>query len=309
MPSTARTVVEKVATTGGTALNRAKARIMNEPVWHAGGMEFWIDGAHVNSQPNDEDPIQGSQIIDLAQGRRGTWRLDGNTMLVDYATNGWNFAPAFASGDPAGTSRIDIPAAVAASIWGDGTVPQFFGVVQYLRLPSSADWNAAENILPFVNFDTQNNFATDPAMVILSQLTTGGKKTIQAIRPVTLATRDTLSLTVPAAAFGKFAQLAFWRDGTGIHLRLRYDDGTTTGGVIVVNATGLGNATNSFAAIGGRVGLYNGYTNFALSGTGWRWKLYALGIENLRNSGRDFAAVIDSDWSWRLAMARGGIYS
>lgn len=307
MPSALRTTVEKVATTGVATLNRARARIMNEPSWHNGGMQFWIDGAHINSQPTEASPFTDDIVHDLAKGLSSTWGMTVPN-CVDYAGNGWDFTPSSALAAAGASTRLDVPTDVTTDVWGDGTVNQHFGIVLYLRMPAFADWNPSANILPFVNFDNQANYLNAPAMAIIGQVTGGALKNIQAVRPVSTTSRDIINLTVPTAAFNKFSQLAFWRDSTGVHLSLRYDEGSEEGAVARSNSSTLSNATNDFSAIGGRIGTRNGYVSFSTSSTGWKWKLYAAGVENLRTSGRDFDAVLLSDWAWRLRMHRDGIY-
>lgn len=301
MPSALRTTVEKVASTGVATINRGRARPMNEPSWHNAGLQFWFDGAHVNSQPVETDPVSGTTVNDLAQGRLGTWTIPNGP--VDYANNGWDFATTTGP-----LNSLNLPADIAASIWGNGSVNQYFGVVLYLRLPAEANWNPSANLLPFIHFDSPAGMFTDPAMMSIAAITAGGQKYIRLTRPISTTVRDVVDILVPTAAFGKFVQLAGWRSSAGIQLQLRYDNGGA--GAIVSNSTaGGGNATGDFSPREGKIGFNTSYTTYAASGIARQWKLYAGGVENLRVSGRDFSAVLSSDWDWRIDMKNAGIYA
>ncbi|MFC4256342.1 hypothetical protein GRI97_10555 [Altererythrobacter xixiisoli] len=301
MPSALRTIVENVATTGTVTIDRSRTRFANEPIWHNGGVEFWFDGAHINSQPNQVDPVTGTQVNDLAQGRTAIWQLSTGT--IKYEENGWDFGTITGA-----NNSLNIPTDVTTSIWGSGTENQHFGIVLYLRLPTEENWNPSGNILPFFHFDSPNGMYADPSMASISAMTGTTSKLIRMHRPVSTSARDTLDITVPSAAFGKFCQLAGWRDAAGVHLQLRYDNGDT-GAVASHAITGSGNATNNFSTREGVIGFRTNYTTFATSGAASRWKLYAGGVENLRVSGRNFSDVLTSDWAWRLKMMTDGIYA
>lgn len=295
------------------------ARIAREPVSAEGEVRLWLDAAHrdcfsgYGNPMAPGNPLNAQNVKDIAKGLNVPWDIKGGQSVI-YSGNGWSFENATgAAGDfPA---SLVIPGGPSTSIWGDGTQSQYWGMVLHVRLPADADWNPRTTTLPFMAMHgSAGTQFTEAGLGMIGALTNVVKQ-LRFNRFINLAARDALTLNVPAGAPGKFAQIAGWRDADGVHFSLRYDDGTATGAVVrATTVTGTGNATVSFAGKQGRVGAF---THFAPVGPGgaeippsaYKWKLYAVGIENLRDSGRDFEAVLAADWAYRLKMKNAGIYA
>ncbi len=317
MPSTNRSVVLKSDTSQGAALALGRARILNRPEPEAGGFEFWADGAHIRCFAAYDDPASPGNpanndvVKDLARDRDGTWRVKAG-QVVNYSGNGWAFNGISVT-DGSDATVLTIPASVMASIWGNGSVQQYFGIVAYVKLQSAADWNTAETIHPYMSFHgNDETLFTTPDMGTIGSLTSGGQKFIDFYRPISTAAQTYYRMAIPADAPGKFAQIAMWRDAGGVHFALRYDDGTDDGALVSPAPIAGVNATGNFSTKSGRIGAVTEFNSIGPGGipaSSLNWKLYAIGVENTRVSGRDFAEVIADDWLYRLGMKNAGIYA
>ena len=302
MPRTINSVLIKTAATN-PATHPPLARITHHPVLDQDGTRFWIDGAHPGCVPAAGDPPNGQYLTDLSISATQPQWLVGAGNPVAYSGNGWDFAGVTAPF----VSGLVLPAAPMADIWGNGAVAQYWGVVLYVRLQSVAAWHSLPEVLPYVHHNGGGTDYTTPGLATIGSRTVGGDRQIAFLRGVGGGVVNISALTMPAASGGKFAQLAIWRDAEGLHHRVMYDDGADGVPVGPAVVTGLGNSAYNFSAQTGRLGVFPLYATLEASATAW--KLYAYGIENLRTSGRDFAAVLDDDWRWRLRLKRAGVYA
>jgi hypothetical protein len=261
-----------------------------------GGIKFLFDLAYPYSYAGGV-PANASPIININDvGGNGGVVLTSGQSLV-FAGGGFDFTAITAA-----NNYLEIPATVAADIWGAGAGLQYFMQVLYVKLPTSSDWNIDGLISPISQFsNTAYTTGAAELLMIDQQYTDEPSRRLGARRQTNGTTSSNVSLSVAAGAFGSFAQIAYWRNAAGIGLRLK----TVGGGVqLVTGAVGAANVTD-FGALTGKVGLAGTFSPGAQA-TQRKWKLYRGWVENLATSGRDPATVLDADWSRTVAR---GVFS
>lgn len=233
-------------------------------------------------------PVNGKAVVNINDsGNAASINLKAGQTL-GFSGNGIDFTPV--TGSP---TNIVIPAAVQAALFS----AQQFMVCLYMMLPSSADWNPVSNILPFLHFAPGADYTSAPDMVLMAfDIAATGRK-IQISRQTAVGAATAFVLQPVAGDYGRFVQIAFWRNAAGQGARLK----TVNGTVLATAVTGANNSAN-FSAHIGELGVPNcpawvGATLSAGAQTAYNFKAYRVFIENLATSGRDPVTVLDADYA------------
>ena len=257
------------------------------------GFPYSYPGGALTGRPAAGAPANGAQVVDVSGNVNGQATiLSGQT--VGYAGGGFDFSTLTAT-----NSFLQVPASVAADLWTPyGGASQRYLICAYVKLPSSVDWNAEANAAPFISFATNNASAGNPDIVTVAQMQ-GGQ--LLALRQTGGSNLVFTSFAVPAGAFGQVAQLAFWRNSSGIGLTLKAAGVRTT----LTGAVGADN-TENFTGQAGRFGVGNAYWLAGFTGShanAKKFRLYRNFVENLARSGRDPLTVLDADYARVIARA------
>ncbi len=234
--------------------------------------------------------LNGQVIADLAAGDDGAMAVAAGNVVGSVADLGGADFSAITTGT--GGTNVRGSVGCLADI---RTGAQHFLLVGYFTLPSLADWNTAAALAAF--FQTADaDYTAGADLATVAQYTTGGVPRLEVRRQTNGGSGIVQTVLFPdAAAYGKLAQLAFWRNAAGVGLRLR----TSASDQAVTGAVGAANS-GDFSATRPQWGLTNGFwtmagvpahvnaANFAVH-RGW--------IENLEVSGRPPATVLDEDWA------------
>lgn len=265
-----------------------------------GGILSLFDMAYAYSYAGGV-PANGAQVANINEsGNNGSIVLaPGQT--IGFAGNGFDF-----SGLTKASSYFKGAPAAPASIWGDGTGPQYFMVCAYVKLPTSADWNPNAGLHPMLTFtDEAVTYQTSAELLLIAQ--GAGTKVISVRRQKDANAVDSFALQPTPADYGSFAQIAFWRNAAGQAARLRTANGT----LLATAAVGLNNTQNfsakfaKFGPAGGFAGVQEGALSASQQAAD-KWRLYRTFIENLAISGRDPAKVLDDDWARTVSR---GVFS
>lgn len=250
-----------------------------------GGILHLVDFANRYSWSGGA-PVNGATIKDVAEKGNATFYLDAG-QAVGFSGNGVDFSALTNHG-----AWSQIPARVAASIWGDGAQAQYFLMCMYVRLPTEADFNSGSTLVPMMTFSpgAGQGYQTGPEIAVIGQAI---NKSLTFRRQKALNTAESKNLVIQAGEFGKFAQVAMWRDATGQHCSVKTQDGGLRSSVFAEGVS-TNNTVNFSAAVGG-VGQAKA---FGPAGdlTAYNWKLYRHFVENLRISGRNATDVLEADW-------------
>lgn len=266
----------------------------------AGGVLHLIDLANGGySWPSMADPTNGAVIKDLTEKAADASYVITGTGSEAFAGNGFDYSGVVNPG-----RTIDLPASVAASIWGGGTLAQYFSQLLYVRLPTLAQFPTSAQYtrpLPFSTFVTAaQGFTAEADLLSLAMVNNGS---LRAIRPTNgIAAFDTIDIVPVAADYGSVVQLLFWRNAGGQGFRLKSANGV----VLATRAVGTDNPTDVSAKkchIGVGTAVWSNATT-----QGKPWRFYRNAFENLRVSGRDPVAVADADWG-RVTGLRGNPFS
>lgn len=272
----------------------APDRVMSFPTFDQGGIRHLFD---LNNPATGltAAPSNGQLITDISGRESGVFTLS-NGSAVANAGGGIDFTGA----NP--TAAVEIPASVAANIRGDGTVPQYFSQVLYVKLPTKALWTtSAGGVKPISCFTSASNgFISEADLLSILIVVIGSTPYLRFNRQTGLgpATFDEFNIPVPDVAFGTVVQLVFWRNASGQVAQLTYGNGLTLQATKTVSA----NNTADFSTKRGRIGI--GTSFYTTDTVGKAWRVYRGWVENLRMSGRDPAAVAASDYQRRLQFGR-----
>lgn len=229
-------------------------------------------------------PADQAVIYDVSENANGKIvKVGGQT--ISYAGGGFDFSALTERG-----SYLEAPASVAADIWATyGGASQRFMVCGYFKLPSLANWNTSGNAAPLLSFATLNAGVGNPDMITIAQTNGGG---LMSFRQTGGATLAYTSVTPPA--YDALAQVAFWRNASGVGLTVKV--GATR--VTTLDAVGTAN-TENFSGQTGRFGVGTAYWQPSLTGqtNARNFRVFRPFVENLARSGRDPLTVLDADWA------------
>jgi len=238
-------------------------------------------GGAPSSRPAAGPPVNGQTIYDMAGLANGAMATTGTQLT--YAGNMFD-ASALTSGNQA----IAAPASVAADIaTAFGGVKQQFLIIMWVKIPLLADWNTNGADISIIG---DKSYFANPSLLTIG-MRTGGL--LVASRQTASGTATSYTLAPAAADYGKVVQIAFWRNASGIGLRLRSVNGT----VLTTAALGSDN-TQDFSTnqlLFGRGGPFYGAASTSQGLNGYRFGI--LHIENLARSGRDPTTVLDADYA------------
>ena len=184
----------------------------------------------------------------------------------------------------------------------------FFLVCGYFKLPVQSDWNTISALAPFFACtDGASGYTTPEAdLLTIAQQIAGGNPRLLARRQTNGGTGvDDMVVDPSAAAFGKFAQISYWRNATGRRLRLRT---SATDQFSIAGAVGVNNS-GDFSQKRARWGVPESFNNLASAEAhraASNTRLYRGFIEDLSTSERDPVAVLDADWTRTIAR---GVFS
>lgn len=245
-------------------------------------------------------PANGDAVKDISEHANGTL-VEAAGQSVGFSDNGFDFSALTAY-----NSYLQIPASVAANIWGGGTGPQHFAITLYLTLPAKADWNPLSGLLSFLCFTTAAGGYTSEADLVTIAQSGSGAKTITARRQLTGGSTNTGATVTPKDAdFGGVVQLLYWRNAGGQGLRLKSANGVESQTIAPTASN-----TGDFSGKAGRLGVGPSFWPSSLTSAGAAkdWSIHRGWIENLATSGRDPVSVADADWG-RVTGIRGNPFS
>jgi hypothetical protein len=166
-------------------------------------------------------------------------------------------------------------------------------VAFYAKLPLKTEWNSIATLAAmFCSTTSAQGYATGEADLVCIAQATG--YLLSARRQTAGATQTTTQITLADDAFGKIAQIAYWRNAAGVGLRCK----TTATSQTVTGAAGVNNTTD-FSAKQPRFGVcesFNDLSGQSAHRDASNYRLYRGWIEDLTLSGRDPATVLDADW-------------
>lgn len=262
------------------------------------GVKWLFDAASKYSYPTQAAPANGALARNLDEsGNNGSITVQSGD-AVGYAGGGLSFD---------GTTKVGTcltgTAAAVASIWGSAN--QYFIVCLYLKLPTSGNWNSAGTLHDI--FKTAGvDYTAGPDLLLIAQQSSSSSFSFR--RQKAAASVDAITLVPAAGDYGSFVQIAFWRDATGQHARLKSANGT-----ILQSTTVSTNNTQDFSATVPQIGPAAGFKGTPAGSTmvtsqqnASKYRLYRAWIENLVVSGRSAATVLDADYARTVAR---GVFS
>lgn len=262
-----------------------------------GGVLWLFDLKSLYSFPTQGVPANGAAVINLDEtGNNGTVVRQSGDPLA-YSGNGLDFTGVTKVGN-----YVNGPANPLASIWA--ATNQYWIMCAYLKLPTQANWNtdgALHNMFQTAPIGT--SYTTQPELAMIAQQSPAN---LSFRRQTAAGTVTSIALTVPTADMGQLAQVAFWRDASGIFGRVKSAANST----LTSGAVGANN-TQNFAANTPKIGpsALNqgvGAVMNAAQQNAAKWRVYRAFIENLEISGRSATSVLDADWTRTVAR---GVFS
>lgn len=257
----------------------------------ADGVEFLFDLGSVAGWPSQAAPLITDPVPDVSGNGNGEMAITSGQTLA-FAGGGFDFA-----GVTADNEVIKAPACLSAIHAG----LQYFMVASWLKLPVQADWSTSAFIAPFFcTTDTEGGYSsTEADLLTLAQSSSSGGS-LTARRQTALGTVEQTSLVMPTGYFGLVSQVAFWRNASGVGLRIKSSAGTlvATGAASVANAADFSakrpqwGVTKSWFDPSGARPNHEDAVNF---------RLYRGWIEDLAASGRDPVTVLDADYARTVA--------
>lgn len=241
-------------------------------------------------------PANGALVRDIAEKADGQFVLSSG-QTVGFSGNGFDFSTLTIAENAVGDeNHVKAP----ASVWADIAAQQYFLFCIYVKMPVESDFNTSSGIYPFFassNSDAGFQSVADPLTV--AQRYQSGLKRIDFRRQTGINAASQLTVD-PTNHYGKFCQIAYWRNASGAGARVKSSGGTTS----TTGAVGDNNSEN-ISACEPRFGSVAPFTFYA--GEAHRkarnYRLYRGFIENLARSGRDPQAVLDADYD--RTVARG----
>jgi len=262
------------------------------------GFGYCYPGGALSGRPAASAPANAAVVYDASDTANGIVRVAAGDSVA-YAGGGFNFGTVTKQGN-----YLEIPESVAADIYTVyGGNSQQFMVCAYIKMPSSANWNTNASLATMLQFAGAGTatYQNTSDLVLLAQGTGG---TLQARRQTAAGTITATSITMGAGDYGLITQVAFWRNASGVGLRIKNSNGTQ-----VVTGVAGSNNTQDFSAKTGQVGVSGGFWavdgNQTLIGSGQtaakNFRLYRVFVENLARSGRDPVTVLDADYERVIA--------
>jgi len=232
-------------------------------------------------------PAQDALIRDVSGHSNGKFNLSLG-QSVGFNGNGFDFSTLVATSSGNDNCNVEAPAGVWSSISED----QYFMVCFYVQLTSEDDWNVDSNLFPIFG-GSELGYQVEADPLTIAQSSSTGVKVMSFRRQTGINTQLNTQVN-PAAHFGKFTQIAFWRTAAGVSARLKSIDATT----ITNAAVGAANSLD-LAPCRARYGIVPPFTNFSIANhrTAKNFKLYRGFIEDLSLSERDPASVLDADFA------------
>jgi len=249
-------------------------------------------GGAISGRPAAGAPANQALIQDASDHANGLFQKSA-TQTIGYAGNMFDFSTMTATTGSTVDELCNIKA--TASVWADINASQYFMVVAYMRLPNSTDWNSSATIYPF--FCSSVGGYTAAADPITLAMTSAGA--IDARRQTAIGAATTITASA-VSHYGRIAQVAFWRNaaGTGVWIK------SSAGATLTTGAAGSNNSAD-ISACTPMFGSVNPFTDYSTAAhrTARNYRLGRVMIENLAQSGRDPAAVLDADYA--RVIARG----
>lgn len=255
---------------------------------------YCYPGGAFEGRPSPAAPANNAVIYDVADRANGAAKvISGNT--INYSGGGFDFGSITKK-----DNYLEIPASVAADIYTSyGGASQQFLACMYIKLPTSANWNTSSSVLPMLQF-AGTGTATYQNTADLVAIAQGANGTLQGRRQTGAGAASTASITLDSGDYGLVTQIAYWRNASGVGIRIKNSNGTK----ITTAAVGSNN-TQDFSGKTGIAGVSGGFWavdgNNVLNGAGQtgakNFRLYRLFVENLARSGRSPLTVLDADYA------------
>lgn len=255
---------------------------------------YCYPGGAFEGRPSPSSPANNAVVYDVADTANGSVKLiSGNT--INYSGGGFDFGSITKK-----DNYLEIPASVAADIYTSyGGASQQFLACMYIKLPTSANWNTSSSVLPMLHF-AGTGTATYQNTSDLVAIAQGANGTLQGRRQTGAGAASTASITLDSGDYGLVTQVAYWRNASGVGIRIKNSNGTK----ITTAAVGSNN-TQDFSGKTGIAGVSGGFWavdgNNVLNGAGQtgakNFRLYRLFVENLARSGRSPLTVLDADYA------------
>lgn len=277
----------------------------------SGGVRFLFDldfswcypGGAFAGRPAPAAPLDNQVIYDIAE--RGNGRYVFNTVFeaprATYAGGGFDYTNVTHS--PYG---VQGPNDAWASI--HAAANDYFLVCSYMRLPTEAEWKPSGGIVPFFDSNLGTGFWIGQAeMLIMGFLGGTNFRGFQFARQTAVGSQSSLYINALGSpvAFGKFCQVAYWRNAAGVRARVKSVDGE-------LSASGAVGANNTadYSALRPTWGSYRS-PNLSFSAEdvlATNYRVYRGWLEDLTMSGRDPLSVLNADWDRVIARktASGG---
>lgn len=281
-------VIKSGVSSGNTAL----PVLRRDPVLDGdnGGVKFLWDTAFDWCVPASA-PTNGQTVKDISDHTDGSFLL-ASGQTVTYAGGGYDL-----SGLTADPAAVVGGAGCLSSIHAGN---QYFLVMFWAKLPSSADWNKSATLAPmFTATDTQAGYGGGAELVTLAQV---NAPTLQARRQTNGGTTYDSRTVSPAIHYGLVSQVAYWRNASGQGLQIRSSAGTTTD----TGAVGVAN-TGNFSAKLPRWGVpeaYNSIATDANHANAHNTRIYRGMVEDLEVSGRNPVDVLAADYAFVTGLNR-----
>ena len=242
------------------------------------------------SYPSANNPANGDAVLDYSgQSALNSVVTLGGTGAIVRAGNGLDFGQVINPGQ-----RIEGPASVSTTIWGGGTVDQYYLCLLYVRLPPKANWPTSANYsrpVPLLTFATNSlGFSGEPDLFSINLLNSNAR--LRAVRPTDGTTSfETFDITPADGDYGQVVQFALWRDPDGQTFRLRSPRGQAS----FTRPSGANNPTD-FSGRRPQIGVGTAIWNNG-SAAGKSFRFYRAYIEALAISRRSPLAVADDDYT------------
>lgn len=257
-----------------------------------GGVKALFDLGFGYSWPGG-DPDNGDTIVDVSGHGNMTFVEDAQ-QSIPHVGGGFDFGAIDTTNEIDKFNHILMP----GDVWSTIQAEQHFLVAIYMRLPAEVDWvqdPVGSQFAFFSSSDSSIGYQTEPDPVTIGLQRFGR---LQAFRQSDINAGETRQVEA-AGHFGEVAQVAFWRDANGQGFRIRSEAGGTT----LATFGALANNTADFSSAQPKIGVATPFSTYAASTTAMKYRIYRGFIENLAESGRDSAVVLDADYA--RVMARG----
>ncbi|TCL89872.1 hypothetical protein C8J38_11060 [Rhizobium sp. PP-WC-2G-219] len=228
------------------------------------------------------DIPDGTPIRDVSENADGAFRVHAGSQL-SIVDKGIDFSNA---NQP--ETGLEIPASVAATIWGSG---QNYLISMLCRLPTAGDWNQFGSAIPLLSWSTSSGGFDTPELAQIALVKYGETLVILHLRQK--AINDFQAVGFMTAPAGEKVLLAAWRTNAGTFTGIR-----TASTDLLVNSDVRGpDNTANFSAKKGIAGVPVAGWGPGAGAQGMNnWRLHRFATEALAISQRDPVAVLNEEW-------------